>query len=123
MVLRKSLSSSYLRKVEEYRDKLTQAKTESDVIEIERVFEQEMRKDFDLLQDELKDEAKKVIFSAEMATAAICLGGAFLQPTTALALAGGALYRKKVEYRADRNKTLKGHSMSWLYSIKRLQIV
>jgi hypothetical protein len=118
-----TLRHGYLTKVEEYRDKLIQAKTESDVIEIERVFEHEMRKDFDLLQDELKDEAKKVIFSAEMATAAICLGGAFLQPTTALALAGGALYRKKVEYRAARNKTLKGHSMSWLYSIKRLQIV
>lgn len=118
-----ALRHGYLSKIEEYRDKLTQAKTKTDAVEIERVFEQEMHKDFDLLKDELKDEAKKVFFSAEMATAAIALAGAFLEPTTGLALAGGALYRKKVEYKAARNKTLKGHPMSWLYSIKRVQIV
>jgi hypothetical protein len=71
-----------------------------------------MRKDRDLLEDELKDDAKKVVFSAEMATAAVGLLGSFFHPTLGLAAAGGALYRKKVEYRAARNKTLEGHTIT-----------
>jgi hypothetical protein len=118
-----ALRHGYLKKIEEYAEKLSKAKTKHDAVEIDRVFEQEMRKDFDLLEDELKDEAKKVFFSKEMATAAIALGTTFLQPTIGLAVAGGALYRKKVEYRAARNKTLKGHPMSWFYSMKRFPIV
>jgi len=122
------LRHGYLKKVEEYGEKLVQAKTKRDAREIERVFEQEMRKDLDLLQDELKDEAKKVFFSAEMATAAIGLAGALVHPSVGFLLGGkllcgGALYRKKVEYRSARNKTLKGHAMSWFYSMKRLQVV
>lgn len=118
-----ALRHGYLRKVEEYSDKLAQAKGKQDAAEIDRVFEQEMRKDLDLLKDELKDEAKKVVFSGEMATAAVGLAGSFLHPTLGLAVAGGALYKKKVEYRAARNKTLRGHTMSWLYSMKRIQVV
>ena len=117
-----ALRHGYLRKVEESANRLSCAKSRQDATEIERVFEQEMRKDLDLLRDELKDEAKKVFFSAEMATAAISLGTAFFQPLIGLVLAGGALYRKKVEYRADRNKTLKGHPMSWLYCMKKLPL-
>jgi hypothetical protein len=123
-----ALRHGYLRKVEEFGEKLAQAKTEQDALEVERVFEQEMRKDLDLLKDELKDEAKKVVFSAEMATAAVALAGAVLHPAAAALavggklLAGGALSKKKVEYRSARNKTLKGHPMSWLYSMKRFPV-
>src|SRR5262249_22010082 len=92
-----ALRHGYLKKVEEYGDKLAKSKTKRDAIEIERVFEQEMRNDLDLLKDELKDEAKKVFLSKEMATAAICLASTFLQPNTGLLVAGGALYRKKIE--------------------------
>ena len=82
-----------------------------------------MRKDFELLKDELKDEAIKVVFSAEMGTAALGVLGSFFHPMVGLPVAGGALYKKKVEYRAARNKTLQGHSMSWLYSMKKFQMV
>ncbi len=119
----RALRHNYLRKIEEYVDKLKKSQTEQDTIEIERIFEQEMRSDLNLLQDELKDEAKKVFLSSEMATAVIALAGSFLEPTIGLTLAGGALHRKKVEYRASRNKTLKGHPMSWLYSMKKVQVV
>lgn len=115
---------SYLKKIEEYIDRLSKAETENDVSEIKRVFEQDMRKDYDLLWDELKDEAKKVFFSNEMATALVMVTAAgFLSPTLAPIIAGGALYRKKVEYRAARNKSLKGHPMSWLYSLKKLPVL
>lgn len=119
----RTLRHNYLRKIEEYVDRLKTSNNEQDVIEIERIFEQEMRSDLHLLQDELKDEAKKVFLSSEMATAVVALAGSFLEPTTGLVIAGGALYRKKVEYSASRNKTLKGHPMSWLYSMKKIQVV
>jgi hypothetical protein len=115
------LRHNYLKKIEEYIVQLSRVKTESDVVEIERIFEQDMKKDYDLLRDELKDEAKKVIFSVEMAAALVGLASSFLCPTIGPIVAGGALYRKNVEYRAARNKSLKGHSMSWLYSLKKLQ--
>jgi hypothetical protein len=64
--------------------------------------------------------------SAEMATAALGLAGALLHPSVGVVLGGkllcgGALYRRKVEYRSARNKTLKGHAMSGFYSMKRVQ--
>jgi len=123
----KSLRHKYLNSIENYSNKLRAAKTPQDGEEIERLFKSEMQQDFDLLKDELKDEAKKVVFSAEMATALVGAAGSFLPalvapPVAALGLtvAGGALYRKKVEYRAARNKTLAGHTMSWLYAMKKL---
>ncbi|MEB3308862.1 MAG: hypothetical protein VKJ02_01365 [Snowella sp.] len=119
----RELRHNYLRRIEDYADKLKESQNEQDTIEIERIFEQEMKSDLNLLQDELKDEAKKVFLSSEMATAVIALAGSFLEPTIGLTVAGGALYRKKVEYRASRNKTLKSHPMSWLYSMKKVQVV
>jgi hypothetical protein len=125
----KALRHKYLKTIEEYSDKLSQTSNQQDAEEIERVFESEMEKDLNLLKDELKDEAKKVFFSAEMATALIGVAGSFfpsLVPPPAasvgLMVAGGALYRKKVEYRAARNKALTNHSMSWLYAMKKLPI-
>jgi hypothetical protein len=119
----RALRHSYLQKIEEYTDRLKKVQSKKDADEIERVFEQAMRDDLNLLQDELKDEAQKVFFSSEMATAAIALASSPWTNTVGLALAGGALYRKKVDYRASRNKALKGHPMSWLYAMKRVQVV
>lgn len=119
----RALRHNYLQKIEEYTDQLKKTQSKQDAEEIERVFEQAMTDDLNLLQDELKDEAQKVVFSGEMmATAAIAAAGSFLTPI-GLAFAGCALYRRKVEYCASRNKALKGHSMSWLYSMKKVQVV
>jgi len=72
--------------------------------------------------DELKDEAKKVFFSKEIATAIVAIAGSFVEPVVGLAIAGGALYKKKVDYRAARNKTLQGHTMPWLYSTRKFLV-
>jgi len=72
--------------------------------------------------DELKDEAKKVFFSKEIATAIVAIAGSFVEPVVGIAIAGGALYKKKVDYRAARNKTLQGHTMSWLYSTRKFPV-
>ncbi|QZZ23256.1 hypothetical protein J5X98_13495 [Leptothermofonsia sichuanensis E412] len=121
----RELRRNYLKKIEEYADQIRQVKRVQDIEEIKRVFEQNMRTDFDLLRDELKDEAQKVIFSNEMAAAVVGLVGSVLQPAIApIGIGtGAALYRKRVEYRAARNKTLRGHPMSWLYSMKKIQMI
>ena len=80
----RALRHNYLGKVEEYSNKIVSAKNERDAEELERIFEQQMQDDFELLKDELKDEAKKVFFSKEMATAAIAVAGSFLEPVTGL---------------------------------------
>jgi hypothetical protein len=121
----RNLRHGYLRKIEEYANKIANAKNKRDKEEIERIFEQEMKDDFDLLKDELKDEARKVICSGEMGAAVIALAGAFISPTLATLgplTAIGALYRKKNEYRNARNKALKAHTTSWLYSIRRFTL-
>ncbi len=78
----RDLRHSYLKKVEEYADKLAKAKSKKDTEEIERI----------------------------------------IAPTVGPLLAGGALYLKKIEYRAARNKALKSHPMSWLYSMRRFPL-
>jgi hypothetical protein len=118
----RALRHKYLREIEECANSLATAKSESDAEEIERVFEQKLKDDFNLLKDELKDEAKKVIFSKEMATAIVGCALSVVEPISGLLVAGGALYRKKVEYRSARNAALRAHSMSWLYSAKKVQI-
>ncbi|AFZ11703.1 hypothetical protein Cri9333_0784 [Crinalium epipsammum PCC 9333] len=119
------LRLNYLRKIEEYVNKLSQIKTPQDAEEIRRIFEREMKDDFNLLKDELKDEAQKVVFSSEMATAAISLVGSFLLPiiSPTVLLAGGALYKRKVDYNTNRNKILREHPMSWLYSMNKIQAI
>jgi hypothetical protein len=122
----RNLRHGYLRKIEEYADKIAKAKNKRDKEEIERIFEQEMKDDFDLLKDELKDEAKKVIISKEMGAAVIALAGAFISPELATLgplAAGGALWLEKNKYSAARKKVLKAHSTSWLYSIRRLPLL
>jgi len=118
----RDLRHKYLRTIEEYAEKLAEAPTPQDVAGIERVFEQKMKDDLKLLADELKDEAKKVFFSKEIATAIVAIAGSFVEPVVGLVIAGGALYKKKVDYRVARNKTLQGHPMSWLYSTRKFPV-
>ncbi len=115
------LRHAYLARIQETSDKLLEAKSAEDAKELERIYDQKMADDFKLLKDELKDEAKKVVFSKEIATAGIALAGSFFEPTMGMIVAGGALYKKKVEYKIARNRVLQGHPMSWLYKIKKFQ--
>ncbi len=116
------LRHAYLARIQVTSNKLLEVKNAEDAMELERIYEQEMEDDFNLLKDELKDEAKKVVFSKEIATAGIALAGSFFEPTIGMTVAGGALYKKKVEYKIARNKVLQGHPMSWLYNIKKFQM-
>jgi hypothetical protein len=119
----KALRHGYLRKIEHHANLLSKAASASDIEEIERVFQQEIKTDLDMLKDELKDEGCKVVLSTEFAAAVTSLATV---PTTGLlgySLAGIALLRKKTEYRSARNKILRNHPMSWLYSLNRIQLM
>lgn len=119
----KALRHGYLKKIEDQANRLAKAACPSDIEEIERVFQQEIKSDLDMLKDELKDEAGKVVLSTEFAAAVTSLATV---PTTGFlgySLASLALMRKKTEYRAARNKILRNHPMSWLYSLNRIQLM
>ena len=77
----RAMRHNYVNKVGQYIGRLsTQARSERDVREIERVFQQEVSDDILLLKEELKEEAKLVVFSKEFATAAIAIAGTFVEP-------------------------------------------
>ncbi|MDE2703973.1 MAG: hypothetical protein OXI35_02825 [Gemmatimonadota bacterium] len=118
----RAMRHHYVNKVDDYIRRLsTQARSERDVREIERVFQQEVSDDIHLLKEELKEEAKSVIFSKEFATAAIAMAGTFIEPL-GNAVAAGALYRSLIKFRKARRRVLEQHSMSWLYQTKQLQL-
>lgn len=119
----RALRHNYLEKINEYVERLVnESKTKKDKIEIERQFEQNMRDDLNNLCEELKVEAKKVVFSKEMAVAVLATAGTIIEPYTSTIIGIGALYKKKVEYKASRKKTLEQHPMSWLYESKHFKI-
>jgi hypothetical protein len=115
----RQMRHNYVAKLDAYIDRLrTEARNRGDIAEIERLFQEEVADDIALLKEELKDEAKKVIFSKEFAAAAVALSWTFFEPVLGSVGTAGALYRAKVQYRAARNKTLSNHAMSWLYEAK-----
>ena len=118
----RAMRHNYVRMVDEYIRRLsTEARTEQDIREIERVFQQEVSDDIQLLKEELREEAKLVIFSKEFATASIAIAGTFVEPLSS-AVAAGALYRSLIKFRKSRRSVLEQHSMSWLYETKQLKL-
>jgi hypothetical protein len=101
----------------------TKARHASDVKELERVFEQRIADDHHALLDDLKVEAKKALLSNEMAIGVAALPGMLLDYGLLSGPLGvAALVKKKIEYKASRNKTLDGHPSAWLYSTKRIAV-
>lgn len=118
----RELRHRYLQKIRSCAEHISkEATNDSDKLEIERVFEQEMKDDLDALKEELKLEAKKVILSKEMAVTVLLGAGTTITPASGI-LSIGALINRGVNYRAARIKTLKEHSMSWLYISPKFQV-
>jgi len=120
----REMRHAYVDKIDAYKERLAQARKQSDIEEIDRLFEEEVADDIGLLKEELKDEAKQLIFSNEMiATATIALAGTAINPVLGQFAAAAGLYRAKSKYHATRNKTLANHPMSWLYEIQRFKVL
>ncbi len=114
----------YLQAVNSYVQRIgKEAKTESDVREIERQYHEEIKNDLVELKRELEVNSLKALFSKEVALSALILAGTLVAPVaglTALATQIGGigiipLLKAGVDLRAGRQKALREHSTSWLY--------
>jgi hypothetical protein len=102
------------------------AKTKSDVREIEREYQEEIKNDLLELKRELQINSLKALFSKEVALSAVILAGALTAPvvglTTLATQLGGIgiipLLKTGVELRAARQDALRKHPISWLYLSK-----
>lgn len=114
----------YLRAVQGYVKRVaSEARTRSDVKELERQFKEELRQDLADLKAELNAASLKALFSKEVAVSALITAGALAAPIaglTALASQVGLvgvipLLKSAVELRGARRTALKRHTSSWLY--------
>jgi hypothetical protein len=100
-----------------------EAKTASDLRELERAFKNSIRHDLSDLKSELQLASKKALFSKEVALSAAITAGTLVSPIaglTALASQVGLigvipLAKSIVELRGARRSALLKHTSSWLY--------
>lgn len=121
----------YLEKLDECLKRIgEQAKSESDVREIERQFKNELMQDIADLKAELGIASSKALLSKEVVLSLILLAGSLVSPvaglTTLATTVGGIgiipLMKAAVDYRAARRDALKKHAMSWLFVAKQRRI-
>jgi hypothetical protein len=119
-----ALRRRYAKAVQQHIDRLArEAKTASDVRELDRQFKDELKTDLNDLKAELGVASLKTLFSKEVAASAVIVAGALLAPITGLTTLATQisgigvipLIRAEVEYRALRREILRKHSMSWLF--------
>jgi hypothetical protein len=102
---------------------IREAKSRSDIRELERQFDNDLKQDLADLKAELGIASSKALFSKEVALSVILVAGSFVAPIaglTALATSVGGigiipLIKSAVDYRATRRDALRKHTMSWLF--------
>jgi hypothetical protein len=105
----------------------SEARSSTDVRELNRQFKEELRQDLTDLKSELNVASLKALFSKEVAVSAILTAGCLLSPIaglTALSSKIGAvgvipLLKAAVDYRGARRAALQKHVSSWLYLASR----
>lgn len=114
----------YAKAVQDHLERLgREAKSTSDVRELDRQFKDEIKQDLAELKQELNLASVKALLSKEVALSALILAGSLLSPVAGLtSLAthvGGVgvipLMKAAVDYRSARRETLRKHTMSWLF--------
>jgi hypothetical protein len=114
----------YAKAVQSHLDRLgKEARTASDVRELDRQFKDELKQDIAELKKELDVVSVKTLFSREVALSTLILAGTLLSPIaglTALATNVGGigvipLMKAAVDYRTSRREVLQKHAMSWLF--------
>jgi hypothetical protein len=114
----------YFTALRSYIDRmLKEGKSKSDVQEIEKQFQLDMRDDLKSLKKELNLATLEPLFSKEMAMMVVAVAGSLLSPiagltTLAVTLKGigiAPLVATRLKHVKERRKALLSHSMSWLY--------
>ncbi|MCI0439523.1 MAG: hypothetical protein L0177_10375, partial [Chloroflexi bacterium] len=103
------------------------AKSATDLRELERQFKEDIKQDLSDLKSELGLAGKKALLSKEVALGALIAAGSLAMPITGLTAlpseVGGLgvvpLTKALVEYRGARREVLRKHTMSWLYLASR----
>jgi hypothetical protein len=119
----RAMRHAYTEKLGSYVDRLRQeAKSTSDIAEIERLFKQEISDDIGMLREELKEDAKHLFFSKELAIAVVALAGTIIEPISSKLITAGSLEKARLSFSSTRRKTLAKHPSSWLYQLKRFPL-
>jgi hypothetical protein len=114
----------YLKALEEHLARVgKEARSASDVKELDRQFKDVLKHDLDELKRELGLASIKTLLSKEVALSALILAGSLLSPVAGLTALGSQvggvgiipLMKAAVEYRAAKREALTKHTMSWLF--------
>jgi hypothetical protein len=114
----------YLQTLESHLERIGRdAKSASDVQELDRQFKEELKQDISDLKAELGLANRKTLFSKEVTLSVLILAGSLISPVAGLtslaSQVGGVgiipLMKAAVNYRSSRRDALKKHTMSWLF--------
>jgi len=117
----------YFRALQEHLARVgKEARSASDVRELDRQFKDELKQDLEELKRELGLASMKTLLSKEVALSVLILAGSLLSPVAGLTSLGSQvggvgiipLMKAAVEYRAAKREALKKHTMSWLFLAK-----
>lgn len=114
----------YLKTLQEHVNRIgREARTVSDVRELDRQFKRDLKHDLAELKEELGLASVKALLSKEVVLSALILAGSLATPVAGLTSLGGQiggvgiipLMKAAVDLRAARRDALKKHTMSWLF--------
>jgi hypothetical protein len=117
----------YFSALQEHLKRIGQeARSASDVKELDRQFKEGLKEDLTELKAQLGTASLKALFSKEVVLTTLIIAGSFVAPIaglTALAAQVGGigiipLAKAGVDYRAARREALQKHKMSWLFLAK-----
>jgi len=118
----------YLKAIQAHIKRIcSEARSKTDVRELERQFKAELATDLADLKAELKLTSLKTLFSKEVAVSAILSAGAMVSPIAGLTGLGTEvglvgvvpLLKAAVEFKGARRAALLRHTSSWLYLASR----
>ncbi len=106
---------NYLKLIDKYAEQLKTA-NETDIPEIERLQNQEMKDDVAAMKEAMKIAANEVLFEKEIYVAMFAVAGMLVTP---MALPLGipaivALNKTRLDYKQARREAMDKHAMSWL---------
>jgi hypothetical protein len=106
---------NYLKLIDKYAEQLKTA-SETDLPEIERLQNQEMKDDIDAMKEAMKIAANNVLFEKEIYVAMFAVAGMLVSP---IGLPLGipaivALNKTRLDYKQARREAMDKHAMSWL---------
>lgn len=125
----RDLRHRYVSSLDSYAQKLTAAENESDVEELKRQFEDDMKDDLRNLRDELRYNKKDIVFSKEVIGTGLATAGSFLAlrygiPAEQITVSGlpAAIFggfSAMNKYQKARRDVLQKHPMAYLFEMMR----